>query len=545
MSRTNPVRLLAVLVGIVVVLGGVGAMAPALYIDRHDGDVLHLMDMVFRMTLGQMPHLDFVTPLGILSIWPIAAMIELGFGAGHAVIAAQIALACLLLLPTWWVAWTRFSGLYSVAFGGSVLVLCLAMIHGETLLNLSMSMHYNRWAWALSFLALAIGFVPPIGKGSVLIDALVLGLAMALLTLLKVTFMVAFAVPILLILLLRRDFARVGAAVLVAALALGLSVLVLGLDFWLAYAGDLIATAKSDLRGYPGMEPVLLASAPAYVVGTVLTLAAVVVLRSGGRPEAGLAVLVLLPAAIYVTAQNFGNDPKWMWLLGLILLATRPEAGRLAAFAWDARGALSVIASGLLVASAPSFVNMISSPFRNWSEDPGAYIAMLPNRPRHDDFRVYVEQAMKVDLIRPGDGTGSGLEWTRDFIERKDPVVFMGEELEVCYQKSGFQGWARTIAADLVTAGYDGQQIFNVDLLNIYWLLEPSLPPLAGAAPWIYDGLPGWKAADLVLVPNCPLQPPVRAYFAEKIAEKIAAGETRLTEVRRTPLYTLWAKEDL
>lgn len=285
MSRIGPVTLLALLAGVVVVLGGVGMLAPALYINRHDGDVLHLLDMVFRMTLGQMPHLDFVTPLGILSIWPIAAMIDLGLGAGHAVIAAQIAIAAVLLLPAWWVAWTRFTKVWGFVFGATVMVLCLAMFHGETLMNLSMSMHYNRWAWALAFLVLAIGFLPPIRHAPVWADALVLGLSMAALTLLKVTFMVSFAVPVILMMVQRREFSRLGAAVLVSALALVASVLVLGLDFWLAYAGDLIETAGSELRSYPGLEPTLLASAPAYVVGSLLTLAAVIVLRTGGRPR--------------------------------------------------------------------------------------------------------------------------------------------------------------------------------------------------------------------------------------------------------------------
>lgn len=249
---------------------------------------------------------------------------------------------------------------------------------------------------------------------------------------------------------------------------------------------------------------------------------------------------------IYVTAQNFGNDPKWMWLLGLILLVLRPEPGKMAAFGIEARTGLLVIATGLMVGSAPSFVNLVASPFRNISEDPEEYIAMMPNRLGHQDYRVYVEQALRYDIWLEGDTEGTGLEWAREDARRKDSVFLLGEELPRCNQMSGFQAWARTVAADLVEAGYDqGQQILNVDLLNVYWLLEPSLTPLHGAAPWIYQGLPGWESADLILVPHCPLQQKVRNYMIDRINEKLDAGETRLTEVRRTPLYTLWSKEDL
>lgn len=546
MRRTNPVTLIAVLVAVVVVLAGAGLAAPALFIDRHDGDVMHLLDMVFRMAEGQMPHADFVTPLGILSIWPIAALIQAGFGAGQAVIVAQAALAALLILPTWWVAWTRFPAAGALAFGGSVMVLCLAMIYGDTGLHLSMSMHYNRWGWALAFLALAIGFLPPRGDTSMSVDALILGLVMAVLTLLKITFTIAFAGPIIAMMLLRRDFGRLAVSILVAAAALGAAALVLGPGFFVAYAADLVDTATSDLRSYPGLEPLDLAAVPAYVVGTILALAAVMVLRTGGRPAEGLGLLLLIPACIYVTAQNFGNDPKWMWLVGLIVLALRPEAGRSAIGGFEARTALNVIGAGLVLAALPSLVNMAASPFRNLAEDPGEYIAMLPNRAGHDDLQVYVVQALRHDVIRPADGPSSGLAWAREAADRDAPVTLLGEALEVCFQRSGFQGWARSIAADLVAAGYDqGQQIFNADLLNVYWLLEPSLAPLEGAAPWIYDGLPGWEAASHVLVPHCPLQAPVRTYFVEQITALLEAGTASLTEVRRTPLYTLYEKRDL
>ena len=92
MRRANPISLIAILAGLTAVLGAAGWFAPALFIDRHDGDMTHLLDLVFRMVEGQMPHLDFVTPLGILTYWPIAFFVDAGFGVGKSVILSQTAL---------------------------------------------------------------------------------------------------------------------------------------------------------------------------------------------------------------------------------------------------------------------------------------------------------------------------------------------------------------------------------------------------------------------------------------------------------------------
>ena len=73
MNRLQSGKLFTYLVGIVAVFGTILLMKGGLYLNRHEGDALHLIEIVRRMSLGQWPHLDFVTPLGIAGFWPIAA----------------------------------------------------------------------------------------------------------------------------------------------------------------------------------------------------------------------------------------------------------------------------------------------------------------------------------------------------------------------------------------------------------------------------------------------------------------------------------------
>jgi hypothetical protein len=539
MSRTNPVMLLAVMAAVLAVPGGTAVLTGAVRIDDHDGDVMHLLDMVLRQASGQRPHLDYMTPLGLLSTWPIAALVAAGLPGGLAVVLAQLLVAVLLVAPTFWVAWSRFPAPWSFVFGVSVLVLCLALIHGGSGMTLSMAMHYNRWAWALAFLAVAVGLVPPLRPGGLWADVLVLGLAMAALVLLKVTFTVALALPLIGIMLARQSFALLALSVLVAALALGLAVAWLGLDFWLAYAADLIATAQSETRAYPGPPPLEIAASAALFPAIALSLAAVVVLRTGGHPAAGLGVLLLVPAFIYITAQNFGNDPKWTWLLALMLLALRPAEGQRALGGLPARASLSVLAAGLFMVSAPSFVNMAASPFRNLAEGGAGYVPLVPREPRLAGIEVWEENARRYNVVRAADGPGSGLEWARAGANRPDLPVLKGETLEDCALNSGLLAQAQTIAADLAANGFGGAQIVNADLLNLYWMFEPSLVPLQGGAPWLYDGMPGWPAAEYVLVPHCPVHPRSRALWVSNINALLELGTVELAEVRRTPLYTL------
>ena len=100
MSRAESGRFFLYLVGIVVVLSGVLLAKGGLFLDRHEGDALHLIEIMLRMGQGQWPHLDFVTPLGIAAFLPMSAFVKAGFGIGMSVVLAQILVAAILIV--WW-----------------------------------------------------------------------------------------------------------------------------------------------------------------------------------------------------------------------------------------------------------------------------------------------------------------------------------------------------------------------------------------------------------------------------------------------------------
>ena len=131
MSRPRSLALAGFLALVLVVLGGLPLLKGAFYIGKHEGDTMHLAELVMRMANGQWPHLDFMTPIGVLAIAPMAIFLREGAGFGHAIFYSQILVAVLLLPAVLRVATSRMTGPWPWAYGGFVMLLCLALVHGE------------------------------------------------------------------------------------------------------------------------------------------------------------------------------------------------------------------------------------------------------------------------------------------------------------------------------------------------------------------------------------------------------------------------------
>lgn len=534
MSRPNPVKMLAVLAAFAALLAGLELASGAVLVDRYDGDMLHLVDLVTRLASGELPHRDFMTPIGVLAIAPMALFLDQG--PGHAILFGQMLVAALLLLPGWYVGTSRFPGAWGGLFGAAVIVLALALVHGEADQVLTVSMHYNRWAWALAFLGVALGYLPARGRARPVLDGALLGAVMAALVLLKVTYVVAFAPPVAVMLALRGARRELAVGVAVALALLGLATLILGPGHWPAYLRDLLAVAGSEGRQYPTQPLTSVLAAPAYLPATALGLAAVVLLRQGGASRAGLGLLLLLPGCIYATYQNFGNDPQWLLLAGLLLLAWRGQVAGRNRLGWDLRGALGLAAAGMLAFTAPSWLNMALSPVQTLTADRADY---APEFSWARDLLVADSYALRADLIVPGDGPGSGLAWAADLAERDPQPAIPGAPLKDCTLRSGIAVWMRAVSEDLVAAGYAGKRVLPADLLTGLWLFDPALPPVPGAAPWSYGTGAGFAAADYLLVPDCAISVKARNAWLDLLAERGVA----LREVRHTPLYRLLERD--
>ena len=537
--RQGSWRLAVFLLAVVAVMGGLALAKGGLYIAKHEGDTLHLADMVLRMARGQVPHLDYATPIGILAVAPVAGLVALGAGLGHALILAQIALALMLVPAILRAGSSRMQGPWPFVLGALVLIFVLALVHGESEPSTSISMHYNRWAWAISYLVLVLALLPALpGRARPLLDGALIGLGMAALALMKMTFFAAFALPVLLALALRRE-GRALLAALVAGLAVaGAVTLLLGTGFWAAYLGDLLQVAGSDVRPQPGASFTGVLTEPLYRLVSILAILAVVFLRKGGQADLGLMLIVLFPAFAFVTYQNYGNDPQWIYLLALLAFVARPAPGTHRAWGFDLRDGLTAVGIAAFAHGAPSLQNMAYSPLMHLRLGEGSQ--PVGGRALAD---IHVIDSRMASLA------GTSAIAAPDFPQLAPPAladdapisdrpaVLNGETLPRCAMATGLTAWLHAVTADLEAAGQSGKGIFTTDTLSLFWMFG-DFRPLDQGAPWYYDGLPGIEDADLVLVPLCPVSPSARTAALEALAET----GIELTEIRRTSLYILLGK---
>ncbi len=536
MDRANKAILAGVLVAVTITLAGAALGKGGFYIGKHEGDTLHLLQMVLRMADGDWPHLDFVTPIGLFAFLPIVAFLKLGMGVGNAILFSQLLVAIMFLPAIWWVSLSRFKGLWSYLFGVAVLVLILALVHGEEDRAVSISMHYNRWAWVAAFLVIATIFLPNEGRARPVVDGLVVGLGMAVMAMIKVTYFAAFAVPVLAGLIGRKAGMTTLWAVISGLAVMALITLAGGVGFWGAYLSDLISVSGSEVRPQPGLPLISVMGAPAYMGGSLLLFMGIIFLRQAGLALEGLLLLLLAPGFFYVTFQNSGNDPQWLGLIGLMLITLTPHRDIRNALGWDLQKAITLTATAALAMAAPSFINLTYSPFRHMVVDVSNYAPMLPGSGKNEDLQTANIRAKRLDARVALDGPDTPFANFTDPETRNDLTVFRGEEMPNCSVELGAIAWFSTISADLKASGLtDGKTVFVADLLSSFWLYG-AFEPLPGASPWYYGGLPGFDAADFVIVPLCPMSTKVRHLILDEIEDR----GIELTEVRRNEMYILY-----
>ncbi len=522
MSRPIPLVLAILLIASTALLGGLSILKSGIYINKFEGDAFHLMDILTRMELGQKPHIDFQTPIGSLAFWPIAPF--WGFGAGRAFAAGQLLVAVLLLPAIYRVALSRLGRGWAEFFALSMVVLVTAVTYGGDAAHVSVSMHYNRWAWAVASVAVVAAVLPPRAPGWAILDGVIVGLCFAALALLKATYLVALLPGVVVALAARGARAELLWAAIAGALAALVAGLSMGFESYAGYIGDISAVAAADLRNMPGLPLADILAGPKFLAITGLGLAAVILLRRSETPGLGLALLVLLPGFIYVTFQNFGNDPIWLLPFGIIALAAAGPA------------AMRVIGIAALLIGAPPLLNMASSTVRHFALDTSNYTAVIPRVPiPRGSIYTTNTRAHLANAAVAQDTAAGGLEPLAERVERPARTVFQGSMLPDCQMTVGLTGWYSETGSSLVEALPRNARLFVADVLSIQWSFALA-EPLKGGAPWYYDGLPGIGTATHVLVPLCPVQPAARTHA---IAE-LDAADLALSEVQTTPLYRLF-----
>ncbi|AJE45920.1 hypothetical protein [Celeribacter indicus] len=513
MSRISPGRYAVFLAVSILVFGAAGLAKGGLYIGRHEGDTAHMIEIVLRMLDGQVPHLDFSTPIGIFAFLPVVAVAKAGLGLGQAFVAGQIVVAVLLAPAIWRVGISRLTGIAAWGYGLVSVAMILALVHGEDVAALSVSMYYNRWAWAAAFAAILLSLLPADPRREAPgLDGVFTGALLAVLALVKPTFFVAFVLPVALGFILRGAWRSLAAGIVTGLVIAAAMVALYGVDFFPAYIADLLSVTRSETRAAPGVPFMEILNGPRFLIGTVALLLSVIVLRQSGQGRSGLLLLLFAPGFLYVTYQNFGNDPKWLMLLAVLLLAHRPPRGMRVLFNADARNASAALALVAFALVAPSFQNIVTSPFRHLAEDTEGYGLQFPERAETYDIFVRVQRTQMV-LAREAlvDRYAQLAPYvTEDALF--EPVTFLGERLPRCTLDSGDGAMHRYMADRLkeVPFNYPPEaQFFVADIASAIWILG-DFAPLEGGAPWYYSGAPGVGHADAIIVPTCPIAPEVQ-----------------------------------
>ncbi len=539
MSRAEPFLLTVVFAVFVLVYGALPWLAGGLYLDTHEGDSYHLLDILTRMADGDIPHVDFMTPLGVLAFWPVTVVMETGYSAGRALILAQFGVAVVLLPVVAYAALTRLGRGLAVYFGLTTLGLVMTLSYGTPGSGVGISMHYNRWAWSIAFLLLLLSLVPAKARPRPLVDGALIGVLAAALLLLKITYFVAL-VPVILLLL----WSMHGPKGVVAAGVGGLAVAAIvtagyGISFWFAYFADLRLVAGNEVRPFVGVPFNQIVAGPSHIVATLLGVLAVLVLRPKLSAIAGVAVLLLLPAFLYITYQNFGNDPQWLLFLPVMVLAftTTSEDGRV--LGMDAARVSTWTAVAAFAVFFPSLFNMSLSPIKHLSFDKSRFIPMVPEAVGHQDIyirrdRAYTMTAQVFQDQAPGPWAKYAAE-----ISRPPVTVFEGVTFPSCEWMAGSRAMLETLGNDLTAAGLEpGSRLFTADLLATYWFFAPVSPP-EGGAPWYYGGVSGLDNADYVLVPKCAFTSRVR----NVILRDLAKSGAEFSLVRDNDLMALFRVE--
>ena len=537
MSRPNPLILLSIILVTFLGCSWFGLRHGALLISAHEGDTFHLLDILFRMEQGLVPHADFMTPLGVLSFLPIEFFLTRGFGIGQSILWSQVLVATLLFPAIFYTSWSRLTPKAGYFFGWFIVTLVLALSFGGSEPGLSISMHYNRWAWAVGSIVILLAFAPARGRDMPLIDGVLLGLGLSFFVFLKVTFFVALLPGIAVVLFLKKRWTVIGVAVVTGALA-GFGALVLtGLDFWLRYVGDLLTVSGSEVRPHAGTPFVELLSQASTIASTAVGLMIYLLISRAGHRAEALGLLLLIPGCFFITYQNFGNDPKWLVPMIALMVVLRPAPGARVVHGMDIHTGLTTLSAAAVLLFLPSAMTLAMSPLRHSAQDISKYEPMLPAFPQHADIMVRSDRANTMTAMVELDVPGSVWFKYRDVAGRTDPETLFGVPLPACELQAGTMAWFREISADLADANLpSGSALFVTDIIAAFWLFG-DFAPLQDGAPWYYGNLSGMANADYVLAPKCGFVPRARALMVDELE----ASDYGLTPIRDNELYVLYS----
>lgn len=535
-----------IIVGAVYLIQAAVLLLPgALIIQSHEGDALHAIAGALLVATGQIPHVDFMTPLGIGAFAPVALFLALGYSAATSFVLAELLVALLLMPLLVWVAYSRLAGGWRAFMVVTVMLLATAVTAGGVDRHLEISMYYNRWAWCVAIIVCLQILLPPHGgRGAGWPDAVCLGVGLALLALTKVTYFAGLAPACAVYFFLGRDWRGVlltvaGAVACVAVV----TVWVGGPAYWLKYVENLHFVSQSDVRPHPRDAEQFLQQFDTFFLISILIFS-ILRLWNTGSVRAAVCLLFLAPGLLYIAFQNFGNDPIWLLPLALVMLTLAPAAGRNGSA--DDRTSFQVIAIICLAGFAPVALNLFTSSLRMALADRrNLYEVPLA---RADSSGIFLPATgflvldstdrISTELLPPGwESRRSELEKVREDEHTKDqPLSFQGREIPFCRSDRSFF-WTHVARELEALPDVRGKPVMLADLGDLLWLFG-DIRKTPGSAIWYYGGEYGLEFLNYLVVPKCA----VAAGSRNALLTEIQNRQIELALIRETELYFLYQR---
>lgn len=466
-----------------------------IYINAHELDVVHALDGALRMAEGERPHLDFMTPLGVMTFAPVALMLELGFGRGISMAYAGDFMALLMLPAIYWIGITRLSGRVRLLWGGGLVLLITASVFGESAGTNSFSMFYNRWSWAVSFLILT-AVVLPSDRKSATLDGIIIGLGAAFLALCKITFFVSYFPGIALILMMNRRWRTLSVGVLAGLLvAILVTVWAGGFDYWLSYISDLRFLQTVGLGDRNGGWSGYIAS-PAGTFSLIVVLFSASFLSKSGNQPMAISIFLLAPGFVYSTYSNWGVEPKYLLILALFVWMGAKENRMVAA-------GITFLLIGVL---GPTIVNISLSNLRPLGFKYSNFSSIFNEEKGGLMFETERFNVMATQTAFGGDTVEvSTIEG--------DTHVF-----QACSLTMGFLKQDREIVQKLTDLGVHNDGVLVADTFSNYWMFS-DVRRLKGGAIWQYGGEYGLADASILVIAHCVGNPLRRTAVIEGIRD--------------------------
>ncbi|MGG7566102.1 hypothetical protein ACQ5SO_08080 [Rhodovulum sp. DZ06] len=518
-------------------------------------DVLHLIDGARRIAVGQVPHVDFHTPLGRLSFQPVTWAAELfGLNWDRAILAANGLVAAALLPLLVWAGRSRLGFWPGLGLGIFCLYLCFALTWRFDYEASTLAMSYNRWGWALALPLSVLMIVPPrmqSRRAADWVDAVLIGLGAAALVWLKITYAAGVALLWLAwaaaggrrMVALRSVLVGIPAIVIPAIIVAGGPGAAIGMAE--GYFGDLMDVRNSNIRASAGAPPLAILAAPVHAPLAIIWVVAGLLLLKAGLRRSALMWFAAMAGTTLIAWQNYGNNQ--VGLVGLaaclpvfavVIGAVRPDV-KLAGIPADTALRAMTVAVALVAAQQVLLLNR--SIFVGYREADGLrehpFVALgAPDLAIKTSLSgVVAEQSIVPPRTAPENLAPD--QRRRELFGTLGARTLGGREFPDCTVRRGIPQVQEALQEAIAARpALQGRTILVADIVNHMWM-SVGAPPQEGVQIWQYSPHGDTIAeAELFAVPTCAIDTSNRN---QAIDEALARGD-RLTSVLSLPLWEVF-----